>query len=72
MSNTVIVVTPPGKTHTRKHIEFKPDRHSIVAGNLMDKKRGCQIGVIQRVYFDACHACGTIHAGPCPKPLEDL
>ena len=81
----VIVIWPAGKpARTRVHIDFKPEKHAIVAGNLCDKKSGRPLGIIQRVYTDApaqvtptfpCMSCGTSHANisqACPKPPEDL
>ena len=78
-NHQVIVIWPCGKpSHSRKHVDFKPERHSIVAGNLVDKKSGRPIGIIQRVYTDApkaeqlCLSCGTAHEKACPPPAEDL
>ena len=49
----VIVIWPAGKpSHRRVHIDFRPEKHAITAGNLCDKKSGRPLGIIQRVYTD--------------------
>lgn len=84
MSNQVIVIWPAGKpSHRRVHVDFRPEKHAIVAGNLCDKRSGRPIGIIQRVYTDTpkvvtpkfpCLSCGTSHPdiSHCAKPDEDL
>ena len=81
MNNQVIVIWPSGQpAHKRKHVQFKPDKHTIVAGNLCDKRSGRPIGIIQRVYTEVeqakqtelCLSCGTAHVKACPQPVEDL
>ncbi len=52
MKNILVVASETGGRIKIKHIELKPEKHSIVFGRLKCKKTDKDLGQINRVYSE--------------------
>lgn len=52
MKNMFVVAVPGLGRIKLKHIEFKPEKHSVVFTRLKCKKTGKDLGEINRVYSE--------------------
>lgn len=52
MKNILVIGIQKLRGVQRKHIEFNPDKHSVIMGNLCDKKTLKVIGKVLRCYSE--------------------
>jgi hypothetical protein len=65
MKNMLVIAINKGLRIQRKHMEFKPEKHTVIMGNLCDKKTLKQIGKVQRCY-------SLPYAGQPPAPTVPI